>query len=172
MIGTLIFEYTSHTMRTAIGRIAGPLNPPDTMAIREVRLSISTLIPLTVLIKASASVPARRQPALSRYIGHVSDNLVIRAFLVAETHQPHYLTCSWTRPALSITAGGDFMLTFGQDIFISSAETSRIFSKRLARATNSSDLFGAILTTIELCTRTTAAVFGDETVHAGILQSY
>jgi len=117
--GILTALYTCHTIRRAIGLMAGPERPPVMVDSKGFRLSASMAIPRKVLTRETASAPA---PSTARAISAISvtlgESLTIRVL-------------SYTSRTASVTATADGQLTpkamppsftLGQEIFSSIAE--------------------------------------------------
>ena len=76
MIGILIAWKHSQTMRTAIGRMAGPLRPPSTLESFGRRVSTSMAIARNVLTSDTASAPASSAArANDGDVGHIRREL-------------------------------------------------------------------------------------------------
>ena len=82
--GTFTARATCHTMRKATGLMAGPDNPPVTLASTGRRVFTSIAIPTNVLMSESASAPASTQAlAMATTSVTLGESLTIRGLLVA-----------------------------------------------------------------------------------------
>ena len=125
--GTFTARATCHTMRKATGLIAGPDNPPVTLASTGRRVFTSIAIPTNVLMSESASAPASTQAlAMATTSVTLGESLTIKGLLVAARQAA-------TTPAAQAGSLPKRMppsLTLGHEIFISSAATSGTASSR------------------------------------------
>ena len=126
MTGSRLPRATSHTMRTAMGRIAGPDSPPTTFARRGRRVSTSTAIAGIVLMRDTASAPAsatrRATAAMSLALG--------LSFGITGSRVPRRTT-SVARAAMSGSQPNSIppSATFGQEMFTSMADTPSAWSR-------------------------------------------
>src|SRR5574341_1332295 len=134
---------TSHTMRTAIGRIAGPDSPPVHEASFGRRVSTSMAMPTTVLISDTAvAPPAWAALAVSAMSVTFGDSFT----MVGKWVDPR------TARVTSNTAAGDWpklippCLTLGHDTFTSIAWTPSSEERRRASRSNSSTVPPKMLT--------------------------
>ena len=156
-------------MRTAIGRIAGPLRPPTTFEIFGRRVSTSMTIARNVLTSDTASAPAssaaRANDATSVTFGvsfGMSGSRVTLRTALTTSNVPVRLQPNWMPPSLM----------FGQEMFSSMAATPSASDRMRDTSTYSSSVVPQTLTmTVAPARAQLRQLLVDEAVDADALQA-
>ena len=156
-------------MRTAIGRIAGPLSPPTMFVSFGRRVCTSIAIARNVLTSEMASAPAS-SAALAKdatsvtfgvSLGITGRRVTLRTALTTSC-VPGRLQPNWMPPSLM----------FGQEMFSSIACTPSASDRMRATSTYSSSVVPQMLTMTTARARAQLGqALGDEPVHADALQA-
>ena len=138
----------SQTMRSAIGRSAGPLKPPVRLCRRSFLCSTSIDMPRMVLMAVIASAPACSQARATAAMSPASGLILTQTGkrVAARTAR---VTSAQSRASLPNSMPPS--VTFGHDTLSSTAKMPSSRSRRSAIATKSSTLLAKMLATTPTC---------------------
>ena len=160
----------SYTIRTAIGRMAGPLRPPITFDSFGRRVSTSIAIARNVLTSDTASAPASSAALRERRdVGDVRRQLRDHRQRRGAVARRATTSCVLPRSHPNVMPPS---LMFGHEMFSSSAATPSTSDRMRATSTYSSIVVPQMFTmTVALQSPQLRHLLADEPVHADALQA-